>query len=140
MATKKNDKTILALKKEIEDQKALLKSSEKFSPVTNLSLELDGQRINLNVLSPELLVQAMVKLHTYQRSAEELGVTEEFKLSGYKPSEWLIDLKAKYAMANRKKETERLKKLEDHLHNLLSLDTKVELEIDALKSEIFRTA
>lgn len=133
---KKNDDIILKLKKDIEEKKKLIKSAERFTPVTNCSLQLDGERFNLNVLSKDDIIPVMVKLNAYAKSAEELGVTEHLKYSGFKVADWITDLKARWNIVNRTLEEARLKALETKLHNLLSTDKKVELEIADIAASI----
>lgn len=52
--------------------------------------------------------------------------------TGYNVDSWISDLKSRFSILNRKAEEARLKKLEDKLHELLSTDKKVELELDNL--------
>lgn len=136
MATEKNDKIILTLKAEIEKKKEQLKKVSKFSPITNCSLELDGVRFNLNAISLEQLYQIMVKVNTYKLSAEDLGIEKETKFSGYILEDWLTDLKSRLSILGMKEEETKLKKMEQRLHELLSTDKKVELEIDAIMKDL----
>ena len=62
---------------------------------------------------------------------------EEFKISGFSTNDWITDLKAKHLLIGKKEEEEKLNKLETKLHNLLSQDKKIELEIDDISKEIF---
>lgn len=133
----KNDAVILKLKKEIEEKKKMLKASERFTPITNCSLVLDGERFNLNVMNKkEDIIPLMVKLNAYAKSAEDLGVSEELTYGGFKIEDWMTDLKARWNVINRTMEEGRLKALENKLHNLLSLDKKVELELADIASLI----
>lgn len=124
-----NDDVILKLKKEIEEKKKLVKSSERFTPVTNCSLVLDDERFNLNVLGKEQIVPLMVKLNAYAKSAEELGLSDELEYSGFKVADWLTDLKARWGFINRAQEESRLKALEAKLDKLLSSEKQVELAL-----------
>jgi len=131
-----NDKTILNLKKQIAQKKKELKASERFSPITNCSLELHGQRYNLHTLTEEGMVQLLVVLNSYKKSAEELELVADYELSGYSVYSWIIDLKNRLSVINRNTEENRLKMLEKRLHNLLTVETKVELEIDEIASSL----
>lgn len=143
MATK-NDKVILSLKKEIEAKKKLLAKSSKFTPITNCSLELDGKRTNLHVATKDELLLLIAKLNAYEQSLKSympkvdssFCMADKLTISGYATSEWLSDLSGKYNNLNVSIERDRLQKLEAKLHELLSVDTKVELEIENLKSQI----
>ena len=136
MAKKNNDAVILKLKKDIEEKKKLIKSSERFTPVTNCSLVLDNERYNLNVLGKDQIIPLMVKLNAYAKSAEDLGVSDDLEYGGFKVEQWMTDLKARWAIINRTNEEARLKALENKLHNLLSLEKKVELEIADIAASI----
>ena len=124
-----NDTVILNLKKKIDEKKKALKGAEKFSPVTNCSLEMDGIRNNIQVLNKEQIVFLLMKLQSYKTAAEVLGVLEDAFVSGYKIDDWIVDLKSKLMIVNRKVEESRLRVLEDKLDALLSNEKKVELEL-----------
>jgi hypothetical protein len=136
MATENNDKKILSLKKQVEDKKKSLKATEKFCPITNCSIEIDGIRTNIQVLNKDQIITLMVKLNAYRLSAKDLGVLNEYNISSYSIDDWITDLKAKLMNIDRKNEEYRLKALESKLHSLLSNDKKVELEIDELEKSI----
>lgn len=129
-----NDQRILELKKQIETKKEKLGKSLRFSPVTNCSIELDGVRHNIQVLTKEQLIMLMVKLNSYLMSAKVLEVAEDFNISGYHISEWIEDIESKIAVLARKDEEKLLKTMEDKLTKLLSERKKVELEIDEIES------
>jgi hypothetical protein len=134
---KKNDNLILKLKKDILDKRAQLKSAERFSPVTNCSLTIDGERHNLNVLNDkDQLTNLIVRVNVYRMSAEDAGLASTFKLGGFTPDQWLTDLQTRLTISNRKQEEAKLKLMEDKLHNLLSTDKKVELEIEGIMAEL----
>jgi hypothetical protein len=135
MATK-NDKVILNLKKEIETKKALLATSVKFNPITNCSLELDGTRYNLHVANKETLLLLIAKLNSFNKSLAEVMPGESLTISGYKVDHWMEDLIAKFNVLNVFNEKVRLQALEAKLYQLLSVDTKVEIEIEDLKKQI----
>lgn len=130
----KNDEKIMILKKQIEEKKEKLKKAEKFSPITNCSLEVDGVRHNINVLQKEQIVTLLVKLNTYAMSAKDLGILSDYNISGFNVEDWLTDLKAKLDNLSRKEEEMKLKAMEGKLHQLLSNDKKVELEIEEIES------
>jgi hypothetical protein len=136
MAKSTNDKQVLELKKQVQEKKAALSASEVFKPKTNCSLLIDGERTNIRAASSERLVDLLVKVNALRLSAEDLGVANEFKISGFGAQEWISDIKSLLMNINRKQEEQRLKVLEDKLFNLLSSDKKVELEIDELRNQI----
>jgi len=124
-----NDDVILQLKSKIDEKKALLKATERFTPVTNCSLELDGQRYNLNVISKEQIVYLMVKLNSLLMSAAKLNLQNEFQISGFSLADWMQDLTSRMAIVNRKAEQDKLRLLEEKLESRLSSDKKIELEL-----------
>jgi hypothetical protein len=130
---KDNDKIILDLKNKIEEKKKTLKITEKFSPITNCSIELDGTRYNIHALNKELLTTLLVKLNSYKLSIIDLELsTQEYNISGFPLNDWIQDVYGKLMNVNRKDEENRLKSMELRLHNLLSNEKKVELEINEI--------
>lgn len=136
MKKNNNDKIILDLKKQVELKKKLLKDSEKFNPYTNCSLLFHGERYNINVIDGNTILILLATLNSFRESLRSIFPEETLEISGFSVDHWIDDLKSKFRVLNRRLEMERLKKLEARLHNLLSLDTKIELEIEDLKSQI----
>ena len=130
-----NDQKILDLKTKIEDKKKLLTKLQKFTPITNCSIELDGTvRTNIQTLAKDQIISMMVKLHSYQMAAEDLCFVGDYYISGYKPEEWLADLQLRLDILSRKEEENKLKSMEDTLQRLLSNEKKVELELNDIES------
>ena len=139
--TNKNDKTILALKAEIDKKKTAIGTASRFVPKTNCNLELFGMRINIHTLTCEQLVQAIgvlaaIEIGTNARFVTKPGDTSPITISGHSVEDWLGDLEARYKTLDINNEKARLKVLEEKLHNLLSTDTKVSLELDDLAKQI----
>jgi hypothetical protein len=129
-----NDDVILELKKRIDEKKKALKGAEKFSPITNCSLELGAQRFNIQVSGKEQLTDLLVMLNAYRNSAIELEVNAEYRISGYSLDDWITDIKARLMNLNRNIEQGKLKSLEDKLDSLLSSEKRVELELEDIKN------
>ena len=137
MAKSKNDQIIIKTQREIAAKKATLKSAERFVPVTNASLSINGQRYNLHTMNNESdIIALLVALNTYKLSADNLGFGDKFKIDGFTVDEWMGDLQIKLTIVNRKQEEARLKALEAKLHGLLSNETKVELELNELITQV----
>lgn len=132
--SKENDKVILELKQKIEVKKSELKKTKKFTPVTNSSLELNGNRYNIQTLGKSDVITFLVTLNSLASSAEELGLLKEFKLSGYNVMDWLSDLKSRLDILNVKDEEKKLNEMEKTLATLLSEDKKTEMELEKIKS------
>ena len=127
---------ILGLKQDIKNKKALLVKVGKFSPITNCSIELFEKRYNINVLGKNDILLLLAQLNSMKKSLSELYPEEKLVISNFGIDDWILDLKSKFENLNVKIEEERLKVLESKLHNLLSIDTKVSIEIDDLKNQI----
>lgn len=137
MNTKSNDDKILQLKEQIVKKKEQLGKSQKFVPVTNCILELDGVRYNLNVLnSREQIIPILVKLNAYKVSAIQLEVLESYFISGYNVLDWIKDLQSRMDYVSRKEQEANLKQMESKLDLLLSNEKKVELEISAIEDSL----
>ena len=134
MKTETNDQKIMELKKQIEEKKIKLGKSQKFNPITNCSIELDGVRVNIQVLNKEQLITLLVKLNSYALSAKDLGI--DYIISGYQITDWITDIKSKLDFVSRKEKENKLKVMESKLHQLLSNEKKVELEIEAVMSDL----
>ncbi|MGG1659554.1 hypothetical protein [Brevibacillus sp. NRS-1366] len=129
-----NDQKILELKKQIEEKKSKLSKSQKFAPVTNCSIEVDGVRYNIQVLQKEQIITLLVKLNTYVIAAKDLDLLSEYKITGYNVMDWISDLKAKLDNLSRKEEEQKLKVMEAKLDQLLSNEKKVELELGEIEN------
>lgn len=127
-----NDQKIMELKKQIEEKKNKIKKSQKFTPITNCSIEVDGQRYNLQVLTKEQLITLLVKLNLYSMSAKDLEL--DYSISRFNVNDWITDVRAKLDFVSRKEEENKLKVMETKLHQLLSNEKKVELEIEEIMS------
>jgi hypothetical protein len=129
-----NDKKIMELKQQITEKKVKLEGINRFVPITNCSLELDGQRYNLNTLQKEQLIQLMVKVNLYSMSAKDLKLDEDYIVSGYKLEEWITDMKAKLDIMSKKDEERKLKAMEEKLDRMLSDEKKTELELNDIEA------
>lgn len=129
--TKENDAKIIELQRKIEEKKKKLVKFT-FVPLTNCSLELDGQRYNIQVLSKEQLTLLLIRVNMYKISADQLDV--ECILSGYDIDKWLSDISIRLKILSRKDEERKLKDLEDTLLQLLSGDKKTEIKLKDIEN------
>ena len=128
----KNDDRILELKKQIEAKKKTIAEKKiRFTPETNCVLYIDGVIFNLNVCSDSDLLLLLIRLHSYQMAALDLGI-DRFEISGYSVTAWVDDIKSKLDVLTAKKEEADLKRMESKLDKLLSEDKKTELELDEI--------
>jgi len=129
-----NDQRIIKLRNQIEIKKEKIGDVLKLVPLTNCSLELDGERFNLHTLQKDPLTLLLIKLNLYKMSAVELKVGQDFKIGGYLIEEWMIDIEARLKFLANKDEKLKLRKMEDKLKDMLSDNKKVELEIDEIEN------
>lgn len=127
-----NDSKILELKKQIEEKKKKIKKSQKFTPNTNCILTFQGITNNINVLNEEQLINLHINLVMFYNTAIDLDYND-VKLSGYSLQNWIEDVQSKIENLSIKKEVSKLNQMEEKLHQLLSNDKKVELEISAIE-------
>lgn len=126
------DNTILELKADIVKKKANLKSSKRFNPITNCSLELDGFRYNLHVQNKNELYHLLVKLNSYAESARALGILKQYIMAGFAITDWIADIQARITHINHNTEITKLKAMELRLTKLLSREKQVELEVSEI--------
>lgn len=129
-----NDEKIMGLKAQIQEKKDKLKVKKRFVPVTNCSLELDGVRYNLQATPKEKLTDLLIRLNAYRMSAEKLCVSQTYLVSGFILDDWITDILSRLEILSYREEESKLQALEFKLHDLLSVDKKVELEISDIES------
>lgn len=126
-----NDKRILELKEQIRLKRDKLSSIGRFTPVTNCILDLDGNKLNIQVLKKDQLILLACKLQSYKNSAIELDL--ELVISGFSVDDWIKDIKSRIDILSVKDEELKLKQMEDKLTTLLSNEKRVELEINEIE-------
>ena len=129
-----NDSKIITLKNQISEKRKQIDKIKKFTPITNCSIEVDGIRSNIQVLAKEQLIALVVKLNSYVSSSKELGLLDEYTISGFKAEDWIVDIKSKLDIVSRKDEERKLKDMEEKLDRLLSNEKKTELEINEIEN------
>jgi hypothetical protein len=130
----KNDEKILQLKAQIVDKKEKLGKIGKFIPSTNLSIELDGARFNINVLNKDQLIHLMVKLNSLFISAKQLNIADKYEISGFNVEDWIGDIQLRLNILSKKDEERSLAQLEAKLSKMLSDEKQIELELDEIAS------
>ena len=131
-----NDQRVLKLQSQIKTKKTEFRKAQKFQPVTNCSINFEGERYNINTLDLSGCNLLLVRLNCYQISEKDLKLSDPVLMSGYTLSEWITDLKSKSAHLGRKKEETKLKVMESKLKQLLSEDTRTELELEDIEKEL----
>lgn len=133
MATK-NDEQIIKLKELVDKKREEIKKIKKPTFETNLVLDLEGQKYNLNVLGAESLKMLKVRLNMYRLSMKDLSMN--IPISGYSVEQWLADISNKISCHEYKKHEKDLEETEKKLNALLSEDKKVELELNELAKSL----
>jgi hypothetical protein len=139
MAEKKlnaNDKKILALQKEIASRELMLGKTTGFNPITNCSLTIDSKTVNIQTLSSEDLLLYIARFKSLEMGLQSEVPDAVLNIGGFSISDWITDLKSRYFILNIKNERIRLSTLKQKLSELLTSETKVELEIDKLSQMI----
>jgi len=129
-----NDQRIIELRDQIAVKKEKMGNIPRFVPITNCSLEIDGERFNLHTLGEDQLTLLLIKLNLYRMSATELKVLSNFKIGGYCVDDWISDIRSKLTLAAHKAENTNLTKMESKLQDMLSERKKVELEINEIEN------
>lgn len=128
----KNDNTIMQLKEQIAQKKKSIGKIKRFSPLTSCSLDLDGTRYNLHVASRETLIYILCKMHLLNDMSKNLGYPNQCVISGFSTESWICDIADRLAIISQKEKIEQLAKMEEKLNQLLTVDTKTELQISEI--------
>lgn len=129
MATQ-NDNLIMQLKEKVELKRKELNEFSTPTYKTRLVIDMDGQKININVLDEDGLKFLLVKLNMYFMSMKDLNMNVQ--ISGYDVIDWIDDINAKLSTFTYKKRKKELEDTEKQLDLLLSEEKKTELEIERL--------
>lgn len=127
----------MELREKIQRKKDELGKVKKFQPITSCILpNQDGTRssINIHTLNKSRCVDIMVDINMRLLSAKDLGVEDDFVMSGFKATDWIEDLKGKLTDINKKEEEKKLKLMEDKLTKLLSEEKQTSLQIEEIES------
>ena len=127
---KKTESDILDLKNKIALKKEKIKNADKFTPCTNCVIDFAGKVWNLNVLK----IDELYNIYALVKVMYDIGT--DFKINGFELSKWLHDIQNKIDITTIKEEKERLDNLEKKLNELLSTETKVELELENIKKQL----
>ena len=62
---------------------------------TNCYIDFENIFIDIRWLSKEQLIDLLIRINMYRLSAIDLGLLDEFNISGYKVNEWIADIREK---------------------------------------------
>ncbi len=125
-----NDDKILALQQAVNKKREAIHKTERFAPITNMSLTVLGQNYNLNACSKEMLSF----LYGLLKNVSAHALTPVFL--GFDYGDWLKDIKGRYDYHTLAEEKQKLTALEKRLDAMLSSDKKTELEIEAITKQL----
>lgn len=129
-----NDTRIMELKAGIEKKKVLIKGNEKFNPITNCIIIIEGNSYNINVLDVVDLIFLLGKINNYSQTVKSLNLIGCDVICGFKAEDWEADIIAKIRATKVKQEIIALKQMETKLTQLLSEQKKTELELDDIEN------
>lgn len=130
----KNDNKVLQLKEQIRIKKEKIVSLRKFTPITNMILDVDSKKHNINTMNLEKSMEMVILLNAKFISAKELGLEDVYTVNGYKLYDWICDLKSRIDYLNVRQEENNLEQMEAKLDRLLSEEKKTELELDKIEN------
>ena len=137
----KQDEKIQTLLKTIENKKEKMGKRPRATLHTNgLFLMPNDDRYNLNTISDEEVLIEMLRVLLMNKSyrdeaCKRLGVEDvkEFTWQGFTLDDWEHDLKLRASMVMWDKENKKLALLEKKLKELVSEETKTQMEIDDIE-------
>lgn len=130
---KKNDKKILDLKKIVDLKKQELDKMKKtYRNLTNCMITIFGMKYNINVLTKDELYLLLEHLKAIYSGLNN----KEFKISSFNITSWISDIEHKITTFEIKGKEEELEKMEIKLNDLLSEDTRTNIELEALEAAL----
>lgn len=130
----KNDNKVLQLKEQIRIKKEKIAKLKKFTPITNMILDIGDKKHNINTMNLEKSMEMIISLNAKLMSAKELELEDNYIIGGYKLCDWICDLKSRIDYLNVRLEENNLEKMETKLDKLLSEEKKTELELDEIEN------
>lgn len=122
--TSDNDKKIRELKEQIQEQiDNLPKVAKDFK--TNLILDFQDRQYNLNVASPNVLSDLMIRLYLYNIAIEGLNL-KDFTISGFTVTDWIADITTMMEIHNRQDRLNKLRQNYKKIDSLMSDTAKTE--------------
>lgn len=141
MAKKKEETTderVLILLRLAQKKKANINITEKAQWLTNCSLSIGSDRINLHVEADiskliEFYGALKVAKENFDAAAKELNIPKVYKHQGYKAEDWMADIKTRINKIKLKDEKLELETIEAKLEKLISPGKRAELELEAIE-------
>jgi len=127
-----NDDKILKLQEAVKVKKSKMMKPH-YKRITNCSITINNETHNINTLSEFNAKMLLIDLVLIKQVSESRN-WDNFKISGYTPQEWIIDIDNKILEFLYKEQKKELNKLEKRLTELLSEDKKVELELGDIEN------
>lgn len=136
-----NDAKIKEFRTTVEAKREQLGSKPKLAYTTNASLDLDGERINLNTLGNE---EACVKVtsqllavdHLATLANEMLGTKVKLKFGDFTATQWIEDIKLRVKLIQWEVGYKKLIAMDKKLAALRSEDAKTTDAIADIAAEL----
>ena len=131
---RENDKSIIALKADIENKRKNVGTKPIFSPKTKCMFAFNGVNYNINVLKQSELELLHVQLNNLVESAEEFNYN--LYIDSCLVTDLIDDIKSKINVIKYNNDVKKFEQLENKLDSLMSEDIKTELTLKELAEAI----
>jgi hypothetical protein len=138
-----SDELTLKLLEEINNRKAEIKSLERTSYVTNMSLTIGTVNYNINVITD---IRVIIDCIAYIESLEErynkvvsdysIVGAPVFKYCGYTSKDWVTDLMTKLGKIQISEKRKYLETLEARLNAIVSPELRAQMELENIAREL----
>lgn len=134
----KNDGKIKLMMAKVAEMKKNLGEKPRAVLKTNGLVEVDGKKMNINVMSADEIVLVFGNLLSEEKAVSEaankLGVSDyTFKVSGFTLADWETDFKNRVANLEYQKRKAKLDATEAQLKSLMSEDARTEAALEEIE-------
>jgi len=120
-----NDAKIKKFRKAVETKREALGSKPKVAYATNASLEINGERINLNTLSTKErcveVARGLLVIKQFTAEANKaLGTYVSATIGGFAIDQWIDDVRLRVTLLTWESEKKKLNAMDKQLQELMS--------------------
>lgn len=131
---RENDKSIIALKADIENKRKNVGTKPIFSPKTKCMFTFNGVNYNINVLKQSELEVLHVQLNNLVESAKEFNY--DLYIDSCLVTDLIDDVVSKLSVIKYNNGIKKFEQIENKLDSLMSEDIKTELALKELAEAI----
>lgn len=131
---RENDKSIIALKADIENKRKNVGTKPTFSPKTKCMFTFNGVNYNINVLKQSELEVLHVQLNNLVESAKEFNY--DLYIDSCLVTDLIDDVVSKLSVIKYNNGIKKFEQIENKLDSLMSEDIKTELALKELAEAI----